>query len=56
LRGWRIGLPWLSGWASHYREPLHMPIPAGPTLHAHFAGAPADGNHYDVASDDTAVE
>jgi hypothetical protein len=30
-----------------------MPIPAGPMSHAHFASTPADGIHYDLASDDT---
>jgi hypothetical protein len=29
---------------------LSMPIPAGPTSHAHFASTTADGIHYDLAS------
>jgi hypothetical protein len=28
---------------------------AGPTSHAHFASTPADGSHYDLASDDTGI-
>jgi hypothetical protein len=30
-----------------------MPIPAGPTPHAHFACTPANGIHYDLASGPT---
>jgi hypothetical protein len=32
---------------------ISMPISAGPTSRAHFASTPADGSHYDLASDDT---
>jgi hypothetical protein len=30
-----------------------MPIPAGPSLHAHFASTPAEGIHYDLTSGPT---